>query len=149
MPLITWGYITWFTSKKLYISTSMVSSISKSAMAETRIRTLMLFKYAELPKVWKLYLPRTLAGDWPHLSLPISSSTSLLSKQMPFWFTLNSELALLLVAWGEPETLIVRPWWDPDLTLYKEDAGMFVIKGRKLPGMVLRISYSKDKQAKW
>jgi len=32
--------------------------------------------------------------------------------------------------------------------LYKEDAKIFVINGHKLPGMVLLISYSKDKTIK-
>jgi hypothetical protein len=54
------------------------------------------------------------------------------------------------VAWGESDTLIVRPrWWDPDLTLYIEDAGIFVINGRKLPGMVLLISCSERNNQKW
>ena len=54
--------------------------------------------------------------------------------------TLTSELALLLVAIGDSETLIVRLRVGPDLTLYMEDAGIFVINGRKLPGMVRLIS---------
>lgn len=36
--------------------------------------------------------------------------------------------------------LIVRLRWDPDRTLYIDDAGIFVIKGRKFPGMVRLIS---------
>lgn len=85
------------------------------------------------------YLPCTLGGDRPPLSLPISSSTS---KQRPLLLTLTSELALLLVARGESETLTVRlrAGPDPDLTLYIDDAGMFVINGLKLPGMVRLIS---------
>lgn len=55
-------------------------------------------------------------------------------------FTLISELALLLVARGESETLTVRLRDGPDLTLYIEEAGIFVINGRKLPGMLLLIS---------
>lgn len=53
--------------------------------------------------------------------------------------TLSSELALLLVARGESETLtaLLR---GPDLTLYIEDAGIFVINGLKLPGMLRLIS---------
>lgn len=47
--------------------------------------------------------------------------------------TLGSELELLLVARGESETLIVVLFVDPDLTLYIEEAGMFVIRGRRLP----------------
>lgn len=48
--------------------------------------------------------------------------------------TLGSELALLLVARGESKTLTVLPFEDPpDLTLYIEEAGMLVIRGRKLP----------------
>lgn len=89
------------------------------------------------------YLPRTLAGDRPPLSLPLSS-TSLPSKQMPLLFTLTSELALLLVARGESETLTVLLRAGPDLTLYIEDAGIFVIKGRKLPGMLRLMSCSKQ-----
>lgn len=56
--------------------------------------------------------------------------------------TLGSELALLLVARGESVTLTVLLFVDPDLTLYMEEAGMFVISGRKLPELMLRlISY--------
>lgn len=54
--------------------------------------------------------------------------------------TLGSELALLLVARGESETLTVLLFVEPDRTLYTEEAGMFVTRGRKLPGMVRRIS---------
>jgi hypothetical protein len=57
-------------------------------------------------------------------------------------FTLTSELALLLVARGESETLIALLRAGPDLTLYIEDAGIFVINGRKLPGMLRLISCS-------
>jgi hypothetical protein len=53
---------------------------------------------------------------------------------------LTSELALLLVARGESETLTVLLLAGPDLTLYIEDAGILVIKGRKLPGMVRLMS---------
>lgn len=94
------------------------------------------------------YLPRTLVGDRPPLSLPLSS-ISHPSKQRPLLFTLTSELALLLVARGESETLIVLLRAGPDLTLYIEDAGIFVINGRKLPGMdrlmsMWRIAISRD-----
>lgn len=62
----------------------------------------------------------------------------------PLLLMLNSELALLHVARGESETLMVLPRVggppDPDLTLYIEDAGMLVIRGRRFPGMLLRIS---------
>lgn len=58
-------------------------------------------------------------------------------------FTLTSELALLLVARGESETLIALLRPGPDLTLYIEDAGIFVINGRKLPGMLRLISCSR------
>lgn len=58
---------------------------------------------------------------------------------------------MLLVARGESETLTVllRVGPDPDLTLYIEDAGMFVINGRRLPGIVClipicRIAISND-----
>lgn len=54
--------------------------------------------------------------------------------------TLISELALLLVARGESETLTVRLRDGPDRTLYIEEAGIFVINGRKLPGMLRLIS---------
>lgn len=55
--------------------------------------------------------------------------------------TLCSELALLLVARGESETLtVLLLFTGPDLTLYIEDAGIFVINGRKLPGLLRLIS---------
>lgn len=54
--------------------------------------------------------------------------------------TLTSELALLLVARGESETLTVLLRVGPDLTLYIEDAGIFVIRGRRLPGMLRLMS---------
>lgn len=63
---------------------------------------------------------------------------------MPLLLTLISELALLLVASGESETLIVLLRAGPDLTLYIEDAGIFVINGRKLPGMLLLMSCSQN-----
>ena len=47
--------------------------------------------------------------------------------------TLGSELVMLLVARGEPETLAVLLFVGPDLTLYIEEAGIFVISGRRLP----------------
>ncbi|KAJ6311883.1 hypothetical protein OIU77_013603 [Salix suchowensis] len=81
-------------------------------------------------------------GDRPPLSLPISSSSSIPSKQRPLLLTLTSELALLLVARGESETLTALLLAGPDLTLYIEDAGILVIKGRKLPGMVRLMSCS-------
>jgi hypothetical protein len=60
--------------------------------------------------------------------------------------TLGSELALLLVARGESKTLTVLPFEDsPDLTLYIEEAGMLVIRGRKLPEMLRLISCSREK----
>lgn len=87
------------------------------------------------------HLPCKLAGDLQPLSLPASSSFSLASKQMPLLLqTLISELALLLVASGESVTFIGLPRVCPDLTLYIDDAGMFVISGLRFPGMVLRIS---------
>lgn len=52
---------------------------------------------------------------------------------------LCSELALLLVPIGEPETLTDLLLVDPDLALYT-DGGMFVINGRKLLGMLRLIS---------
>lgn len=54
---------------------------------------------------------------------------------------LTSELALLLVARGEFETLTVLLLGaGPDLTLYMEEAGIFVINGRRFPGMFRLIS---------
>jgi len=48
---------------------------------------------------------------------------------------------LLLVASGEEsETFIGLPRVCPDLTLYIDDAGIFVISGLRFPGIVLRIS---------
>lgn len=88
------------------------------------------------------HLPRTLAGDLTPLSLLISSSISFPSTQRVLLLTLTSELALLLVANGESETLIVRLLVGPDLTLYIEDAGILVINGRRLPGMLRLISCS-------
>ena len=77
-------------------------------------------------------------------SLPISSfPNSIPSKEWITLLTLGSELALLLVAKGESETLAVRLFVGPDLTLYIEDAGMLVIKGLKLFGMLRRISCFK------
>lgn len=87
------------------------------------------------------HLPRTLEGDLGPLSLLTSSSNSLPSTtQKPLLLTLNSELALLLVARGESETLIVLLRVGPDRTLYIDDAGIFVINGLKLPGMCRLIS---------
>lgn len=86
------------------------------------------------------HLPRTLAGDLTPLSLLISSSISFPSTQRALLLTLTSELALLLVANGESETLTVRLLAGPDLTLYIEDAGILVINGRRLPGMLRLIS---------
>lgn len=59
--------------------------------------------------------------------------------QMALLFTLISELALLLVASGESETLVAF-LVAPDLTLYIEDAGMLFIRGLRLPGIVRLIS---------
>lgn len=90
------------------------------------------------------HLPRTLEGDLGPLSLLTSSSNSLPSTtQKPLLLTLNSELALLLVARGESETLIVLLRVGPDRTLYIDDAGIFVINGLKLPGMCRLISCSR------
>ena len=58
--------------------------------------------------------------------------------------TLYSELALLLVANGESETLAVLLPVGPDLILYIEDAGIFVINGRKFPGILRLISYNRE-----
>lgn len=83
-----------------------------------------------------------------HLSLLISSSM-FPSKHRSLLFTLISELALLLVARGDSETLIVRLLVGPGLTLYIDDAGILVINGLRLPGIVrlisiCRIAISKD-----
>jgi hypothetical protein len=56
-------------------------------------------------------------------------------------FTLISELALLLVvASGESDILTALLLVGPDLTLYIDDAGIFVINGRRLPGILRLIS---------
>lgn len=53
---------------------------------------------------------------------------------MELLFTLSSELAVLLVACGESEKLIVLLLDElPDLTLYIDEAGMLVTCGRILP----------------
>lgn len=69
---------------------------------------------------------------------------SLPLKQRAVLLTLLSELALLLVARGESDILTVLLLTVPDLTLYIEDAGMFVINGRKLPGTLLLISICRS-----
>lgn len=93
------------------------------------------------------HLPLTLAGDGTPLSLLISSSNSLVSTHSALLLILTSELALLLVARGESETPIVLLLGaGPDLTLYMEEAGIFVIKGRRFPGMFLLISCSTEDQ---
>lgn len=89
------------------------------------------------------HLPRTLAGDRAPLSLLMSSLISLPSTHTTLLLTLTSELPLLLVASGESGTLsvlLVLPLLGPDLTLYIEDAGMLVIKGRRLPETLCLIS---------
>lgn len=78
--------------------------------------------------------------DLPPLSLQNSSKSSFPSKQNTLLLTLCSELALLLVARGDSDILTTRLLEEPDLTLYMEDAGMLVINGRKLLGMLLLIS---------
>lgn len=55
--------------------------------------------------------------------------------------TLFSELALLLVARGESAVLAVLLRAGPVLTLYMEDAGTLAINGRRLPGILRRMSY--------
>lgn len=121
------------TSHKLYIYHGFTSSISSIfLLLESRIYIIRLLTAIPSP-----YLPCMLP-----LSLPTSSSSSLPSKQRPLLLTLNSELALLLVARGESETLTVLllVLAGPDLTLYIEDAGIFVINGRRLPGILRLIS---------
>lgn len=72
-----------------------------------------------------------LVGEEIPLSLLISlSSISLPSIKNELLLTLGSELAVLLVARGESQTLKVLLFVDPDLTLYMEEAGTFVISGR-------------------
>ena len=51
---------------------------------------------------------------------------------------------MLLVANGESETLAVLLPVGPDLILYIEDAGIFVINGRKFPGILRLISYNRE-----
>ena len=46
---------------------------------------------------------------------------------------LGSKLVMLLVARGEPETLVVLLFVGHDLTLYIEEARIFVISGWRLP----------------
>lgn len=76
------------------------------------------------------------------LSLPKWLSISLSSKQNEL-FTLGSEPALLLVARGESDTLRVLLLVEPVLTLYIDEAGMFVINGLRLPG-TLRLMSCKE-----
>lgn len=68
------------------------------------------------------------------------SSTLISSRQFVPLLTLGSELALLLVARGESEELIVLLFGGPDLTLYTEEAGVLVTRGRRFPGILLVIS---------
>lgn len=52
---------------------------------------------------------------------------------------------MLLVASGESETLIVLLFEAlADLTLYVEEAGMFVTTGRKLPWMLRLMSCGRE-----
>ena len=83
---------------------------------------------------------------WQPRSLGRSSSNSLpCPSNAGLWLlTLRSELALLLVARGESETLAVLLPAGPDLTLYIDDAGTFVINGRKFPGILRLISYMRE-----
>ena len=138
------------TSNKLYNRTWLVPYPNTNICLELWIWAQFLIMYlsrkmSSVLSCFTFYLPRTLAGEWPPLSLAISSSSSILSKHSPLLFTLTSELALLLVACGEPDMLIVRLRCDPDRTLYIEDAGIFVISGRKFPGIVRLISCVQGK----
>lgn len=69
---------------------------------------------------------------------------------MELVLTLGSELVVLLVASGESEALTVLLFEElPDLTLYIEEAGMLVTRGRRLPWMlrlmsICLIAISKD-----
>lgn len=81
-----------------------------------------------------VYQPCRVAEEFP-CSLP----TSLPSKQTEALLTLGSELALLLVARGESELLIVLLFVGPDLILYIEEAGILVTSGRRLPPCMLRL----------
>lgn len=80
--------------------------------------------------------PRKLTGDCILFPLLTSSYGSVPSTHRALLFMLTSELALLLVARGESETLAVLPLFGPDLTLYMELAG----SGRRLPGIVRLMS---------
>lgn len=84
--------------------------------------------------------PKKLAGDCIPFPLLTSSYGSVPSTQRALLFTLTSELALLLVARGESETLAVLTLFGPDLTLYTELAGTLVVSGRRLPGIVRLMS---------
>lgn len=73
--------------------------------------------------------------------------------QRALLLTLTSELALLLVACGESETLTALLLLGPVLTLYIDDAGILAINGRRLPGIVRLISccqmkFKNDKRKK-
>lgn len=68
----------------------------------------------------------------------------MLSKHIRLLLTLGSELALLLVARGESETLIGLPLVEPDRPLCTDDAGMLVIRGRRLFGMLRRMSMCRS-----
>ena len=87
------------------------------------------------------HIPCWLAGEKFPLSNPKSlCSISLPSRQGELFLRLGSELALLLVARGESVALIDLLFAVPDLTLYIEEAGMFVTSGRRLPWTLRLIS---------
>lgn len=65
---------------------------------------------------------------------------SLPSIQTEMLLTLGSELALLLVARGESEMLVVLLFVGPDLILYIEEAGILFTSGCRLPCMLRLIS---------
>lgn len=123
------------------LQTQKLLSVFSFPLQEIRSkqRCICMIRKVQTPGL-NYHLPCT--GDRPPLSLPTSSSNSIPSKLIPFLLILISELALLLVACGESETLTVLVCVRPDLTLYIDDAGILVINGRKLPGMVRLIPCS-------
>lgn len=64
---------------------------------------------------------------------------------MELLLTLGSELVVLLVASGESEALTVLLFEElPDLTLYIEEAGMLVTRGRILPWKLRLMSCGRE-----
>lgn len=93
------------------------------------------------------HIPCWLADEEFPLSNPKSlSSISLPSRQGELFLRLGSELALLLVARGDSVALTVLLFAAPDLTLYIEEAGMFITSGRRLPWTLCLISCVRKTQ---